>query len=344
MITDPEYILRCIELAQNGSGFTYPNPMVGAVLVHDEKIIGEGYHHAFGEVHAEVNAINHCIESGNERLLDKSVLYVNLEPCSHSGKTPPCCDLIIKYRIPKVIIGCNDPFPEVNGNGVKKLLNAGIQVETDILKMECLELNRRFITFHTKKRPYIILKYAQTANHFISSFQKNEKKISNDFTDILVHKWRSEEAAIMVGTNTAESDDPLLNVRKWKGRNPLRIVIDRNLRLRKNLHLFDGSSPSLVINELKNETGTNIEFLKIDFQENVIEEILGTLYKRNILSLIVEGGNNLLTQFIENNLWDEARIITADKFFSEGIKAPDIHGKIHSSSNITGDKIVILRP
>ena len=344
MILDTIFISRCLELAQNGSGQTAPNPMVGAVLVYEEKIIGEGFHHSFGEHHAEVNAINQSIEKGNEHLLNKSVLYVNLEPCSHSGKTPPCTDLIIKHRIPKVVIGCKDPFPEVNGRGIKKLLDAGIKVETGILEKESLELNRRFITFHIKKRPFIILKFAQTSNHYIAPIQNTSKKISNEYTDILVHKWRSEEAAIMVGTKTAELDNPLLTVRKWQGKNPLRVVIDRNLRLPKNINLFDRSSSTLVFNEIKNDIEKNIEFIRIDFNENVIAKIISSLYERKILSLMVEGGRNLLSQFIENNLWDEARIITSDKFFAEGIRSPDIHGRVISASKVTGDNIVILQP
>ena len=342
MIPDSMFIARCLELAQNGSGFVAPNPMVGAVLVYNNKIIGEGFHQAFGEPHAEVNAINQSLENGNKYLLDKSVLYVNLEPCSHSGKTPPCSDLIIKYGIPKVVIGCKDPFPEINGRGIKKLQEAGIDVVMGILENECTELNKRFVTFHSKKRPFILLKFAQTSNNFIAPVQNSNKKISNEFTDILVHKWRSEEASIMVGTNTAELDNPSLTVRKWQGNNPLRILIDRKLRLPKSLSLFDGSSSTLVFNEIRNEIKNNIEFIRIDFNENVISNLISFLYERKILSLIVEGGRNLLGQFIENKLWDEARIITSDNFFAEGIRSPEIHGKVISSSNVTGNNILIL--
>ena len=342
MIDDSSIMSRCLQLAQNGNGFVAPNPMVGAVLVYDGKIIGEGFHQAFGEPHAEVNAINQSIENGNGHLLNKSVLYVNLEPCSHSGKTPPCTELIVEHRIPKVVIGCKDLFPEVNGRGIKKLREAGIIVETGILEKECMEFNIRFNTFHAKKRPFIILKYAQTSNHFIAPIQNKNKKISNDYTDILVHRWRSEEAAIMVGTKTAELDNPSLTVRKWKGKNPVRVLIDRKLRLPKSLSLFDGSSSTLVFNEIRNEIKNNIEFIRIDFNENVISNLISFLYERKILSLIVEGGRNLLGQFIENKLWDEARIITSDNFFAEGIRSPEIHGKVISSSNVTGNNILIL--
>lgn len=338
------YISRCLELALNGSGNVAHNPMVGSIIVCDEKIIGEGYHEFFGQPHAEVNAINNAIENGNQSLLDKSFLYVNLEPCSHSGKTPPCTDLIIEHKIPNVIVGCNDPFPEVNGRGIKKLIAAGINVQTGILEKECLELNKRFITFHTKKRPYVILKFAQTVNKYISSLRKEDKKISNEITDVLVHKWRSEESAIMVGTKTAEIDNPFLTVRYWPGKNPLRVVIDKNLRLPVNLNVFDLSASTLIYNEFKNQKKDSLEYLKIDFSKNVIDRILTDLYDRKILSVMIEGGTNLLNQLIEENLWDEARIITADKIFTEGLKAPLINGNLKSSSKITGDLIEFVYP
>lgn len=341
---DSIFISRCIELAQKGNGFVAPNPMVGAVLVYNNKIIGEGYHHEFGGPHAEVNAINQSIENGNEQLLDKSILYVNLEPCSHTGKTPPCTDLIIKHRIPKVVLGNKDPFLKVNGSGIKKMVDAGIIVETGILENECLELNIRFNNFHTKKRPYILLKYAQTSDHFIAPFQNINKKISNEFTDILVHKWRSEEAAIMVGTKTLESDNPHLTVRKWQGKNPIRIILDKNLFLPKNFNFYDQSTSTIIFNIIKNENVNNIEFIKIDFDENVINKIISTLYERKILSLMVEGGRNLLNQFLEKNLWDEARIITSNKFFTDGLRSPTINGRLISTSTFTGDNISILRP
>lgn len=344
MIPDTTFISRCLELAQKGSGNVAPNPMVGSVLVYNDKIIGEGFHQVYGEYHAEVNAINQCIEKGNEYLLEKSVLYVNLEPCSHSGKTPPCTDLIIKYKIPKVVIGMKDPFPEVNGKGIKKLEDAGINVVSGILEKECREVNHRFITFHILKRPYIVLKFAETADHFIAPIQNKNNKISNEFTDILVHKWRSEESAILIGTKTAGIDNPFLTVRKWSGKNPIRIVLDKNLRLPEQLHLFDQSVSTLVFNSIKNEKGMNIEFIKIDFDDHVISKILSTLYERKILSVLIEGGRNVLSQFIEKKLWDEARIITSDKLFMDGIRSPEIQGREISKTNATGDNIVILRP
>jgi len=335
---------RCLELAGYGLGRVAPNPMVGAVIVYDGKIIGEGYHHAFGEPHAEVNAIKQAIEQGHESMLQKSTLYVSLEPCNHHGKTPPCTELIISKKIPNVIVGCNDPFPEVNGSGIKRLMESGVNVFSGLLDEECREVNKRFFKFHQEKRPYVILKYAQTSNHLIAPLGNGNKKISNEYSDMLVHKWRSEEAAIMVGTKTAEMDNPSLTVRNWKGKNPLRIVIDRTLRLPKNLNLFNNEATSLIINEHENLKNKNIEYLKIDFGIAIVPQVLKLLYERQIMSVIVEGGTNLISQFIENNLWDEARIITTSKFFEGGVNSPVIHGSVFESTNITGDNIVILRP
>ena len=337
-------MLRCLELAKLGSGKTAPNPMVGAVLVYHEKIIGEGYHHGFGNPHAEVNAINNAIGNGNKQLLNKSSLYISLEPCVHFGNTPPCTDLIISHKIPKVFVGCLDPFPKVNGSGIKKMLAEGIDVQSGILEKECVAMNRRFITFHTKKRPYIILKFAQTSDRFIAPGYNLNKKISNNLTDILVHKWRSEESAILIGTKTAEADNPFLTVRKWQGDNPLRIVIDKNLRLLKVLNIFNESSSTIVFNSIKNQVENNVEYIKINFEEKIISQLLHTLYERKIISVIVEGGSNLLTQFIENKLWDEARVITSDIIFHEGIRSPVIAGHVVSSSKVTGDRIDILHP
>jgi diaminohydroxyphosphoribosylaminopyrimidine deaminase/5-amino-6-(5-phosphoribosylamino)uracil reductase len=352
---DSIYIRRCLELALNGIGKVAPNPMVGAVLVHDNKIIAEGYHQRYGQSHAEVNAIDDAIKNGNEGILDKSILYVNLEPCNHQGQTPPCTELIINKKIPVVKIGCQDPNPNVNGNGIERLRNAGIEVFTNILEKECLDLNRRFITYHVEKRPYVILKYAQTADGFISpftdsqkvdeskSFNLMERKISNEFSDRIVHKWRSEEPAIMIGTKTALQDNPFLTVRKWKGENPLRIVIDRNLKLHTDLNIFNNEAPTIIFNDHQNNLKSKTEYLKIDFNKDIISQIIRILYERKILSVIVEGGTNLLNQFIVNNLWDEARIITAKKKFKNGIHSPRISGFKISSSDSTGDNIVILR-
>ncbi len=347
---------RCIELATNGIGKVAPNPMVGAVLVFDDNIIGEGFHHQYGQSHAEVNAVSNAIINGNERLLEKCILYVNLEPCNHHGQTPPCTELIIEKKIPDVRIGCKDPFPRVNGSGIERLKSAGIKVQTNILEKECLELNKRFITFHSEKRPYVILKFAQTANGFISQFGSQrsvagaqildyeQRKISSEFSDRLVHKWRSEESAIMIGTNTAILDNPFLTVRKWNGKNPVRIVIDQKLKLSSDLNIFNVEATTLIFNEVKNVASAGNEYIKIDFDKNIIKQILNTLYERKILSIIIEGGTNLLNQFIEEKCWDEARIITAKKLFDDGIKSPVINGNQVESSDITGDNIVILHP
>jgi diaminohydroxyphosphoribosylaminopyrimidine deaminase/5-amino-6-(5-phosphoribosylamino)uracil reductase len=339
-----KYMNRCLELAQNGIGNTSPNPMVGALLVHGGKIIGEGFHQAFGESHAEVNAINNAIETGNKNLLEESTLFVSLEPCAHTGKTPPCSDLIIRYKIPEVVIGCLDPFPDVNGKGIQKLSVAGVKIHSGILENECLEMNRRFMLFHKKKRPYVILKFAQSANGIVAPSIPENKKISNDKTDILVHKWRSEEAAIMVGTNTVIEDNPRLTVRKWKGKNPVRIVIDRKLKLNNDFFVFDDSAPVLVLNELKEEKNNTISYVKIDFENNPIRQFLDAIYKRTLLSVLVEGGPKLIAGFINEGLWDEARIITAEKIISEGLQAPEIKGNIFSASSLTGDHIVTIRP
>ncbi len=336
------FMQRCIELAETGAGFTAPNPLVGAVLVHDNKIIGEGYHELFGAAHAEVNAINSVIKDGNEHLLNKSTLYVNLEPCSHHGKTPPCTDLIIKHNIPQIRIGCKDPFVEVSGKGISILKNEGRDVETGILEKECLELNRRFIKFHTAERPYVVLKFARTANNFLAPLNNADKKISNEYTDRLVHKWRSEEASIMVGTRTAEADDPQLNVRKWRGKNPIRILIDRNLRLPSGLNMLDNKSSTIIFNEKKDGIENRNHYIRIDFS-SLVSNILSALYRLNVLSVLIEGGTNLLTQFIDLEFWDEARIITASKIYPDGIQAPIVTGNIFKEENIMGDHIMYIR-
>ena len=323
LTTDEKYIKRCIELAKNGLGNTYPNPLVGSVIVHNGKIIGEGYHHKCGEAHAEVNAVNSV---KNKKLLKESTIYVNLEPCAHIGRTPACSTMIINNKIPKVVVGSIDTFSKVSGKGVEMLQNAGIDVTVGVLENECRELNKRFFTFHEKKRPYIILKWAQTKDGFIDIIRTNKNEhgewITNELSKILVHKWRTEEPAIMVGTETAQLDNPKLDVREWSGKNPLRITIDKSLRLSMELNILDKSIKTLVYNHIKNEENENLEFKKINFNENIIPQILTDLYKRDIQSIIIEGGEKLLTTFIDNNLWDEARIFIGNKYFKQGIKAP----------------------
>lgn len=316
-------MLRCFELAANGLGKVSPNPLVGAVLVHAGKIIGEGYHQQFGQAHAEVNAIKNAKENFPE-LISKSTLFVNLEPCSHFGKTPPCADLIIQKGIKKVFISNRDPNPVVAGNGIKRLKDAGVTVIENILTEEGRELNKRFFTFHEKHRPFIILKWAQTADGFIAPSTRNKTQISSEQSQILVHKWRSEEQAILIGKNTALTDNPQLNVRKWNGKNPIRLVIDSKLSLPNQLHLFDNTIQTIVFNSLKNEEQKNIRLVKLDFNENVLQQILSYLFSINVQSIIVEGGTVTLQKFIDANLWDETRIFTAPKKLLTGINAPII--------------------
>lgn len=326
MTSHETYIKRCIELAKNGLGTTYPNPLVGSVIVHNGKIIGEGWHRKSGESHAEVIAIDSV---KNKELLKESTIYVSLEPCSHFGKTPPCADLIIQHKFSKVIIGTIDPFAKVCGSGIAKLKKSGIKVEVGFLENECRELNKRFFTFHQKKRPYIILKWAQTQNGFIAPLQKKETKpvwISNEFSRQLVHKWRAEEQAIMVGTNTVLQDNPRLDIRSWTGENPIRIVLDRELKITSGFSVYDKSVKTIFITEKERlSEHENQVFEKIDFNKNVNIGILDVLYKHQIQSVIIEGGAVLLESFIKNNLWDEARVFTSDLSFEKGIKAPEFN-------------------
>ena len=322
MSIDEQYMSRCIQLAELGAGNVAPNPMVGAVLVYDDKIIGEGYHKKYGEAHAEVNCIN-SVEEKNKHLIEKSTIYVSLEPCAHYGKTPPCADLIIKNNIPKVVIGTKDIYKEVAGAGIEKLKNAGIEVLTGVLENECIDLNKRFFTFHQKQRPYIILKWAQSANGKIGSANNERILISNDYSNRLVHRWRSEESAILVGTNTALKDNPSLTTRLWKGKNPIRIVIDKNLKLPHELKIFSKTTNTIIFNSLKNTIEENVEYIKLE-NKNFLEEILRTLYKLNIQSVLVEGGAKTLQSFIDKGLWDEARIITNEGMIIEnGISSPE---------------------
>lgn len=340
-----KYINRCIQLAQNGLGTTYPNPMVGSVIVYENKIIGEGWHRKAGEPHAEVNAINSVKD---ESLLKKATIYVSLEPCSHFGKTPPCSDLIIDKEIKKVVIGTMDPFAKVAGRGIKKLMQADCEVKVGILEKECLELNKRFFTFHKKQRPYIILKWAQTENGFIAPKHKDVKRpiwITNKYSGEMVHKWRSEEAAILVGTNTALQDNPSLNVRKWTGNDPLRIVIDKELKIPENYSILDGSIKTIILHDKATEIKDqkNLVFEKIRFSENLSEQICKVLYKHELQSVIIEGGTNTIQQFIDSGLWDEARVFTGNLNLEDGIAAPEIKGKLVEKKDISGDELKIYR-
>lgn len=337
MTPEELFMKRCIELALNGYGHVAPNPLVGCVIVYDDKIIGEGYHQQFGKAHAEVNAI----ESVKDKtLLSNSTLYVSLEPCSHHGKTPPCVDMIIKHKIPHVMIGCADAFSEVNGRGIAALKNGGIKVMLNILELECRNLNKRFFTYHEKKRPYIILKWAQSKDGFIGKRNVAEPvTISNELSKTLSHKWRSEEAAIIIGTKTAIADNPQLNTRLWSGKNPLRIVIDKDLKIPFTHHLYSHTHPTVIFNAVKNEIIENTEFVRIDFSDNSLSTILHEIYKRKINSILIEGGTNLLSQFIEQNLWDEARVFTGTTYLKEGVPSPAFNFPAYSTENIMGDQL-----
>ncbi|MEO5943068.1 MAG: bifunctional diaminohydroxyphosphoribosylaminopyrimidine deaminase/5-amino-6-(5-phosphoribosylamino)uracil reductase RibD [Ferruginibacter sp.] len=341
---DETYMLRCLQLAAAAAGNVAPNPMVGAVLVYNGVIIGEGYHMKYGEPHAEVNCINSVSEE-NRHLIKESTLYVSLEPCNHFGKTPPCSDLIVKNKIPKVVIACKDSFEKVNGGGIKKLEDAGVKVTQDILKEDALELNKRFFTFHEKKRPYVILKWAQSNDKFIAHKNYQPVKITNDLTNRQVHKWRSEEAAILVGTNTALHDDPSLTTRLWQGKNPVRIFIDKNLQIPSGHHLLDNSTATIVINQIKDEKAGNTIFYKISEEEDVITTVLNLLYQKQLTSLIVEGGTTLLQSFIDAGLWDEAIIITNnDLQLHEGIDAPLLtHSALFCEEHILSDRLQFFK-
>jgi len=301
---------RCLHLAQKGAGWVAPNPMVGAMLVFQDQIIGEGYHAQYGQPHAEVNCINSVSEK-NKAKIQEATLYVSLEPCVHFGKTPPCTNLIIAEKIKKVVIGCMDPFAEVNGKGAAKLKEAGVEVIGPVLEKEAIEMNKRFFNFHLKQRPFVILKWAQTADEFIG-VQNKAIKISNDYVQRLVHTWRSEEAAILVGTQTAITDNPQLNNRFSSGPSPLRMVIDRKLALNPLLHLLNDQQPTWVFNAIKNETKNAVRYVQLLEQKSLIESILQYSYEQQVQSILVEGGAKLLQSFINQGLWDEARVISAN--------------------------------
>ena len=337
------FMQRCLDLATNGIGNVAPNPMVGCVIVCDGIIIGEGYHAVYGGPHAEVVAINAV---KNRDLLKNSTLYVNLEPCSHFGKTPPCADKIIEAGIPLVVVGSHDPFPEVQGRGIAKLRQSGVEVMEGVMEAECDELNKRFFTFHKKHRPYIILKWAQTLDGFIDKERKEPGTkinwITNENTRLLVHRWRSEEMAIMAGTNTLLCDDPQLTVREVAGNNPLRLIIDENLIIQASARVFDHAAKTVVFNALKNGTDGHIEYVLLNFAGNIIPQVLEFLVQRNIQSLIVEGGRVLLQSFIDSGSWDEARVFSGNNFFFSGTRAPEINGKLVHLENFGDDKLSII--
>ncbi len=315
---------RCFELAKRGQSKVSPNPMVGCVIVHSNKIIGEGWHQKYGEAHAEVNAIHQVADA---ELLKEATLYVNLEPCAHFGKTPPCADLIVEKQLKRVVISNKDPNPQVAGKGIEKLKAHGIEVTQGVLEEEGKWFNRRFFTFFEQKRPYIILKWAETADGFVAKENFDSKWISNSLSRLWVHQWRSEEDAILIGKNTAQYDNPQLNVREWQGRNPLRVVIDPNRRLNEDLHLFDQSIPTICYNFLEDKQLPNLLFVKIN-PHTFLASLLKDLQQRNVQSVLVEGGAQLLETLIKENLWDEARVFKSKTTFGNGLAAPHLQGKL----------------
>ena len=332
-----KYMARCLQLARYGDGYVSPNPMVGAVLVYNDMIIGEGYHRHFGEAHAEPNAINSV---KNRELLKKVTLYVSLEPCSYYGKTPPCADLIVACGIPRVVIGTLDPNPKVAGHGVEILKKAGVEVAVGVLADECRELNKRFFIFQEKKRPYILLKWAQTRDGFIDRKRTDHTQlplvISNTITRQLTHKMRSENQAILVGANTVLLDNPSLTVRNWSGKSPVRVAIDRQGRIPGNFNLLDGSVPTLIFTEKDQTNKTNVEFIKIENEANFSKKVLQKIYEHNIHSVLIEGGAGILNCFIEAGLWDEANVEISPLHISNGIEAPQINALPVSKLSIEG--------
>jgi diaminohydroxyphosphoribosylaminopyrimidine deaminase / 5-amino-6-(5-phosphoribosylamino)uracil reductase len=356
---------RCLELALLGAGHTAPNPMVGSVLVYEdrhtgeERIIGEGYHEQYGQKHAEANCIA-AVKAEDRPLIAQSTLYVSLEPCAHYGKQPPCADLIIEMRIPRVVVGCRDPFPQVNGTGIEKLQAAGVEVRIGVLEKECIEVNKRFLTFNTLNRPYIVLKWAQSADGKIAAGAGGTGEngnggdagaggnaatartmISNDYTNRLVHKWRAEEAAILVGTRTALLDDPALTVRLWNGPDPIRLVIDKELQLPLTLKVFDGKSRTVVFNGLKHEEKDNLLYYQLATDSSLIHQLIMALTQLKILSVLVEGGARLLQSFIDEGYWDEARIVTNNELeIPGGLAAPVLReGKLMGRETLVSDTV-----
>jgi diaminohydroxyphosphoribosylaminopyrimidine deaminase/5-amino-6-(5-phosphoribosylamino)uracil reductase len=337
---DELFMQRALDLALLGQGYVSPNPMVGCVIVHHGKIIGEGWHQKFGGPHAEVEAINSV---SDKSLLPESVVYVNLEPCSHYGKTPPCADLLVEQKVKKVVVANLDTNPLVAGQGIKKLRAAGVEVITGIRDKEGRSLNKRFFTAIEKQRPYIVLKWAETADGFMARENYDSMWISHELSRQLVHQWRTQEDAVLVGTRTAMHDNPQLNVRDWSGRNPVRIVLDRFLRLSDKLHLFDGRQKTLCYNLLIHEEHNNFSRVRVD-EADFLKNVLHDLHHRKIQSVLVEGGATTLSLFLESGLWDEARIFISSKKFEKGIVAPSLKGTLAEQHDVQGDWLKIVKP
>ncbi len=336
------YIQRCLQLAQYGKGYTIPNPMVGAVLVHNGRIIGEGWHKIYGQPHAEVNCLQSVAEA-DKHLIPESTMYVSLEPCAHTGKTPPCADRLVAERVKKVVI-CNvDPFAQVSGRGIQILKDADIAVETGVLEQEGLWVNRRFFCFHTQQRPYIILKWAQTMDGFMAPADRSRFAITNSHTQQLVHKWRTEEAAILVGSTTAINDNPQLTSRLWAGPQPLRVVLAGKHKPPADNHLFSSEAPTLICNDDRDEVAGNVQYLRIPGGNSQLKDVLGMLHRQKVLSVIVEGGPATLNRFIAEGLWDEARVLTGAKQLGQGIEAPHLPNSNPAfATNIDTDQLQVF--
>lgn len=348
LTSDEKYISRCLEIGQNGLGLAAPNPAVGAVIVYQNQIVGEGYTSPYGGPHAEVNAIQSVVDTS---VLKKATLYVTLEPCSHFGKTPPCADLIIAYGIPKVVVGLLDPHEKVAGKGIQKLTDAGCEVITGILEKECREHHKRFLTFHEKKRPYIILKWAETLDGFVAPSKEKRTAvpqpywISNAYSKQLVHQWRALEQGILVGTNTVLEDNPKLSVRQWEGKNPFRIVLDKDLKIPRDHHVMDKSTPTLILTAVEDQSRYHkgVHYRVLNFEAALAQQICAVLREFDLSSVLIEGGAQTLQTFINEGLWDEARVFTANRSFDNGVKAPKLDGTLLSTKQIDTDTLKTYR-
>ncbi|GGH05028.1 bifunctional diaminohydroxyphosphoribosylaminopyrimidine deaminase/5-amino-6-(5-phosphoribosylamino)uracil reductase RibD [Pedobacter zeae] len=344
-MSDEFYIKRCLELALLGMGHVSPNPMVGCVIVLNHKVIGEGYHQAYGQAHAEPNTVKAVFDRYGheaEAMLKQATAYVSLEPCAHFGKTPPCADLFVKHQIKKVVIGNRDPFSSVDGKGIEKLKNAGIEVLTGVLEDECRYLNRRFFTRIQQQRPYIILKWAETANGYFATKGGQQKWITGALAKRLAHQWRTEEDAILIGKQTAITDNPQLTAREWPGKNPIRLVIDKNLQVPLSNHIFNTEAKTIIFNEIKTDIIGHVQYIQMeDMQFYLAQKIAFQLYLMDIQSVIIEGGANILNQFLSSNLWDEARIFSSSESWMEGIPSPVINGNLKEQVQIGNDQLSI---
>lgn len=347
METDNQWMERALQLAEYGRGNVSPNPMVGCVIVYNGMIIGEGWHGQYGGPHAEVRAVEDAEKKGNSHLLSESTAYVTLEPCSHTGKTPPCADLLIRKKLKKVVICNDDPNPLVSGRGIKRMMDAGIEITTHVLAERGSALNKRFFNSMIFQRPYVILKWAETADGFLGHAEGPPVRISGELSNMRVHKWRTEEDAILVGYNTARMDNPMLNVRYWAGINPVRIVLDRYLQLSENLHLFDGSQPTIVVNYIKETVlpadperyadAPSLAYMKLEPGAGEIGRLLTALHERKIQSVFVEGGAAVIGSFLESGSWDEIRRCQGPSIIGSGVKAPSPQGILQDSEKVQND-------